>query len=333
MIHHICLNIIAAAAMMLGSCSGRPGAKASEATPPEVTKESAFMPAFDADTAYGYVARQVEMGPRVPGSQSIAQCGKWIESELRRHGVDTVVVQLAETEDPRDPSRQLPIVNILGRYNLGAKTRVMLVAHYDTRPVADEETDPAKASKPIPGANDGASGVGVMLEVARQLAKANIDVGVDLLFVDLEDSGTSGDDTSWCKGSTYFAEHLPYKSASEMPQAAIVLDMVGGRGARFHREGFSQYYNPALVARVWDSARRTGNANYFPTEDGAPILDDHLPLLRVGIPAIDIVESRSEATGGFPPTWHTHDDDLKNIDPSTLKAVGQTIIHFIYHFR
>lgn len=314
---------------MFGACSGRQAASSSVTSPQPVAKET---PHFSADSAYKAVAAQVAMGPRCPGSPEAAECAAWIESELRRHGADTVIVQRATLPDPMNPSRQVPIANILGRFNPGAERRLMLVAHYDTRPVADEETDPVKAATPIPGANDGGSGVGVMLELARLMAAARPDAGVDLLFVDLEDSGTSGDDASWCLGSQYFAANLPYKDASDRPQAAVVLDMVGAPGARFHREAFSQHYHPGLVARMWEAARAAGYAARFPQEDGAPILDDHLPLIRAGIPAIDIIENRSDATGGFPAAWHTLADDMTNIDPSTLGAVGQTITQFVYNF-
>lgn len=329
MIRKYFVNIMALMTLAaLGACSGRSAAGVAQATPAAKVE----VPVFDADSAYRAVAAQVAMGPRTPGSESAARCAAWIEGNLARFGADTVIIQREMMAHPMEPGRKVPMVNILGRFNPGAEKRLMLVAHYDTRPVADEESDPALAAKPIDGANDGGSGVGVMMELARLMAQKRPDAGVDLLFVDLEDSGTSGDDASWCIGSQYFAENLPYKDALDRPQAAVVLDMVGGQGARFHREGFSQHYQPGLVARVWDSARRAGYSSTFPLEDGGAIIDDHLPLLRAGIPAIDIVESRSATTGNFPLTWHTHGDNLDAIDPATLKAVGQTLAFFIYNF-
>lgn len=273
------------------------------------------------------------MGPRNPGSDAIMQCGEWIAGELERYGADTVIVQRTTEPDPMNPSRTVPLVNIVGRFNSDAKKRLLVAAHYDTRPVADEDPDESRRDKPIPGANDGGSGVGVMLELARLMGQQKPETGVDLLFVDLEDSGTSGDDASWCRGSQYFASHMPYKSAADRPRAAVVLDMVGAPGARFHREYFSQQANPALVDRVWASARAAGSASRFPDELGGPILDDHLPLISAGIPAIDIVENRSDATGSFPEAWHTHADDMSAVDRSTLGAVGRTMVHFIYNYR
>lgn len=328
---NIIFQAVAALCIILSGCSGSqannaPAAKSQSA-------KSQDIPAFSSDSAYAFIQAQVDMGPRVPGSDAAKECADWIASELRRHGADTVIVQYTTLPDPMNPSREVPVRNILGRFNPDAKTHVMLAAHYDTRPVADEETDPSRSSRPIPGANDGASGVGVMLEVARMIGRQAPTTGVDLLFVDLEDSGTTGDDDSWCRGSQYFADNMPYTSATDRPMAAIVLDMVGAPGARFHREGFSDYAARPLVDRVWASARAAGHADRFPDAEGSPILDDHLPLLRAGIPAIDIVESRSDATGGFPAAWHTLADDMTNIDPATLKAVGETVAHFIYNYR
>lgn len=316
------------------ACSGRSSGGASATTTPAAhTFQAVSLPAFSADSAYAAVAAQVAMGPRNPGSDAIKRCGEWIISELGRYGADTVIVQRTTEPDPMNPSSKVPLVNIIGRFNPDAAKRLIVAAHYDTRPVADEDADESKRDKPIPGANDGGSGVGVMLELARLMGLQTPGVGVDLLFVDLEDSGTSGDDASWCRGSQYFASHLPYKSAAERPQAAVVLDMVGAPGARFHREYFSQQANPALVDRVWASARAAGCASRFPDQLGGPILDDHLPLINAGIPAIDIVESRSDATGTFPETWHTHADDMSSVDRSTLGAVGRTMVHFIYNYR
>lgn len=323
--------IITAATLTLAACSGRPAASAAAPSSAKATTQD--VPQFDADSAYAFVNEQVAMGPRTPGSEAARRCAAWIEETLRLYGADTVIVQRTAVPDPMNPDRKVPLVNILGRYNPEAKARMMLVAHYDTRPIADEENDKAKATQPIPGANDGGSGVGVMLETARIISMKRPSAGVDLLFVDLEDSGTAGDDDSWCQGSQYFAANMPYSGIADTPQAAIVLDMVGAPGARFHREAFSQHFNRALNDKVWAAARTAGYATRFPDETGAPILDDHLPLIRAGIPAVDIVENNSDATGSFPAAWHTLADDMTNIDPATLKAVGQTVTQFIYSFR
>lgn len=192
-LHRILHIAILAVATLISACTGR-SAASSAATASTGAPAAVSVPRFSADSAYAYVAAQVDMGPRVPGTKASAECAEWIEATLRRHGADTVIVQRTSLPDPMNPSRSLPVVNILGRFNPEAKNKVMLAAHYDTRPVADEETDAVRAATPIPGANDGGSGVGVMLEIARMMAADRPQTGVDLLFVDLEDSGSSGSD-------------------------------------------------------------------------------------------------------------------------------------------
>lgn len=324
--------LLLAISMLFGACAGRP-ASANPTASVASEKQSAAIPVFSGDSAYAAVAAQVDMGPRYPGSDAAEECAVWIKEQLNKYGADTVIVQHDMVPDPMNTSRRVPLNNILGRFNTQAKNRIMLVAHYDTRPIADEESDPTLAAKPIPGANDGGSGVGVMIELARLMSLKRPDAGVDLLFVDLEDSGTTHEDDTWCIGSQYFASHLPFTSAADRPRAAIVLDMVGAPGARFHRELFSDHYNRGLVDRVWGAARVAGYASRFPDEAGGAILDDHLPLIRAGIPTIDIVENRAEATGSFPAAWHTHADDMTNIDRATLEAVGRTMAQVIYTYR
>lgn len=319
---------------MAAACGAGKQPQAPSAADPAESEEQTSMPVFEADSAYEYVGEQVKMGPRVPGTEAHRRCAAWIESELMRHGADTVLIQEATVTNPND-GKPLSIKNILGRYNPDSPERILLVAHYDTRPTADEEKDESKRNMPIPGANDGASGVGVMLEIGRQLALRRPETGVDLLMVDAEDLGISdsdsGDDTSdtWCLGSQYFAKNLPY-SAVTMPDMAIVLDMVGGKGAKFHREQFSDAYSRPTVDYVWATAARAGYGDKFINKPGGAILDDHLPLVRAGIPAIDIVESHSDVTGSFPPTWHTLSDNMDNIDKRSLEAAGQTVINLIY---
>ena len=204
----------------------------------------------------------------------------------------------------------LPIINIMGCFNPGARKRILLLAHYDTRPWADQDTNRDNHSTPIPGANDGASGVGVLLEIARQLSDNTPPIGVDMLFVDAEDygqaSGFYNHDESWCLGTQYWAAHMPYAQDS-LPSYAILLDMVGGIEAR------------------------SGYGHRFPNIDGGAIVDDHIFVNKAGIPAINIVESKNDVTKSFAPTWHTMDDDMNNIDRSTLKAAGQTVLNVIFN--
>lgn len=275
---------------------------------------------FDADSAYSYVAHQVEFGPRVPNTQAHRICGDWIESELRRHGAE-VTVQNAELE--AFDGTKLNARNFLARYNPEVRDRLLLLAHWDCRPWADEDPDPAKRKLPVDGANDGASGTGILLEIARQLGAYGSDKGIDLLFVDAEDWGSDGDDESWALGTRHFINNIPVDNFS--PSGAILLDMVGGKGAVFCREYFSQQSNPSLADKVWATAASLGYGEMFPNRMGGAVNDDHLQLIENGIPAIDIIEYHPGAEGGFNPNWHTTHDTMDGISKETLEAVGKTV--------
>jgi len=289
------------------------------------------MPAFNADSAYQYVSRQVSMGPRVPGSAGHAECARYLVDELRRHGADSIIDQTA-TVTAYNGDR-LNIHNIMARYNPTEQRRVMLVAHWDTRPWADNDPDEANHSKPVLGANDGASGVGILLETARQFNIRRPDVGVDILLVDAEDYGKSdsfnGNADSWCLGTQHWIQNMPY-TAGNLPAYAILLDMVGGKGAVFNREYSSMKNAAAIVEKVWNIASQSGYSSRFSNEVSGGIIDDHIYLQKAGIPAIDIIECNNYETNSFPSTWHTVKDDMDSIDPSTLKAVGQTVINTVY---
>lgn len=287
---------------------------------------------FNGDSAYSYVEHQVAMGPRVPGSSGSAHCIDYIASELRRHNADTVKLQTGTVRAFNGD--MLPITNIMGSFNSPARKRVLLAAHFDTRPWADNDAVEENRREPIPGANDGASGVGVLLEVARQIGQKSPEIGVDMLFVDAEDygqtSGFSNHDETWCLGTQYWAENMPYTPDS-MPSYGILLDMVGGMGAKFHREYFSHKNMPDLVDKVWSIAEKSGYGDRFINVPGGGVVDDHVFLSKAGIPTINIIESKSDDTMSFPSTWHTLNDDMDHIDPSTLKAVGQTVVNVIYN--
>lgn len=296
-------------------------------------KPALYVPAkFDSDSAYSHVARQVAMGPRVPGTRANAECAAYILSELHRQGADSIREQRSHVTAYNGDV--LPMNNIMGAFNPQAKERILLLAHYDTRPWADSDDNQDYNSKPIPGANDGASGVGVLLEIARHLSSVKPPVGVDMLFVDVEDygqlSGFSNHDETWCLGTQYWAEHMPYANDS-LPRYAILLDMVGGIDAKFHREYFSNKYAPNIVDKAWGIAALSGQSERFVNLDGGAVIDDHIYVNKAGIPAIVIIESKNDETKSFPPTWHTMDDNMANIDRSTLKAVGQTVLNIIYN--
>lgn len=287
---------------------------------------------FSGDSAFHHVANQVKFGPRVPGSEAHKNCQEYIKSTLKRYGADSIITQTADLT--AFDGTTLPMVNILGRFNSSSSDRIILVAHYDSRPWADNDPLLANRSTPILGANDGASGVGVLLELARLFSNNRPQISVDLLFVDDEDYGCSDGwelhNESWALGSQYFANNLPYSSISK-PRYGIVLDMVGGIDARFHREYFSDKYVPVLVDKVWSVAEQNGLSDVFINEVGGSIIDDHLPLCQVGIPTIDIVECNNISTGSFPATWHTVNDNLDNISSSTLNSVGKVVAMTLYN--
>ncbi len=320
-----------AALLALAGCAGN---KSSEATAPEsrAARPSEAVPVVNADSLLAFVAAQVALGPRVPGSQAAERCASLFEKKLNEFGADTVITQVA-TVTFADGSKA-PARNILGRFNPEASRRLLLLAHYDSRPWADEDPDPANRDKPIDGANDGASGAAVLLEIARLIGQnAPGSLGVDLLFVDAEDSGVSDggqSELTWCLGTQEWVKNLPY-ARSEMPRFAILLDMVGGRDARFHREYFSDRFARPVVDKIWAAARQAGFADRFPNSAGGSVVDDHLHINRAGIPCVDIIETINPQTGSFNPTWHTLADNLANIDRETLRVVAQVVANVIYN--
>lgn len=315
------------------SCGANSGKKAAEnlsflaesesVAPGDIMNEAPFGN-FDADSAYTFLARQVGFGPRVPNSSSHQQAGDWLTSELKRHGASVIEQKMVlKAFNGTD----LDSRNIFAQFNPEAKERVLLLAHWDCRPWADKDPNPIKRLLPVDGANDGASGVAVLLEIARQLNKQPMDKGIDILFVDAEDWGTDGDEESWALGTKYFVENLPIEGYA--PQYAILLDMVGGEGATFCREYFSERSNPRVAEEIWQTAQRLGYGKMFLNRMGSAILDDHVQLIKAGIPAIDIIEYHPEDESGFNPRWHTTSDNLEGISKETLSAVGNTLVTFL----
>lgn len=298
------------------SKSRQEAASTAEGAPP------AAAVAFDRDSAYSYVAAQVGFGPRVPNTPSHRAACKWLASELRRHGAEVIEQPMRLTTFD---NTVLDATNIMGRYNTASSERLLLLAHWDCRPWADEDPDESKRSQPVDGANDGASGVGVLLEIARQLGRENPAKGVDILFVDAEDWGTTGQEDSWALGAQYFAAHPPVEGYS--PREAILLDMVGGHDARFYREYFSERAAGSLNASLWGIADSLGYGEYFPDRIGTAVTDDHVQLIQAGIPAVDVIEF--SPSGGFNSRWHTSSDNMEGISAETLGRVGETVMTYI----
>lgn len=323
------MNIIIAALLVLclASCGSKVRSMEAAAETPSPSTYSDNQKegsGFDADSAYSYVERQVSFGPRVPNTEAHREAGKWITSELKRHGAEVIVQEAVITAFDGTP---LNAKNIFGRFNADKPDRLLLLAHWDSRPWADQDPDPANRMKPIDGANDGASGVGVLLEIARQLSIKPDTKGVDILFVDAEDWGTEGDDDSWALGTKYFVENPP--EPDYMPSEAILLDMVGGEGAVFCREYFSERSNPDLAANLWLIAAREGYSEMFQNRLGTAVMDDHVELIKAGIPAVDIIEFHPDSDSGFNPRWHTLADNMEGISKETLGAVGKTVLSYI----
>ncbi|TXF89600.1 M28 family peptidase [Neolewinella aurantiaca] len=293
------------------------------AAPPkrEVDPNAKPVPRFDADSAYAYVAKQVSFGPRVMNTPAHDAAGEWLSSKLNSLGAEVEEQEFTAMAYDGTP---LKGTNIIGRYNPEMEYRIALAAHWDTRHVADsdKETDPAAV---VEGADDGASGVGVLLEIARQLGQSTPGVGVDIIFFDAEDYGEPNNSDSYGLGSQYYAKNLK----DPKPTYGILLDMVGAKNARFSKEGYSVREAPVLVEKVWRLAKGLPMSNaYFLDKNVGYITDDHFFVMRDGgVPMIDIINFGDE---GFGDHWHTGNDGMNIIDKNTLRAVGQVVAAVVY---
>ena len=297
-------------------------APATEAREP---REAKPVPKFDRDSAYAYVEKQVSFGPRVVNSAAHRQTRAWLVSKLQEFGAEVTEQDFAaEAYDGTD----LEATNIIARYAPEQSDRILLLAHWDTRPFADSPLEDDENAV-VNGADDGASGVGVLLEVARQLGQNTPDIGVDIVLVDAEDYGKSGGGppTSWALGSQYFAKNVP----APKPRFGILLDMVGGRDARFPVEGNSERYAPDIVRKVWRLANSMGYGEYYVNERANGIIDDHYFINSIAkIPTIDIINMPANGETQFVDHWHTGDDNMDVIDKRTLKAAGQVVLAAIF---
>lgn len=327
--------VIIASLLLLVSC----GDKQSKETPSTNTHKTAVtVPQFNADSAYQYVARQTQFGPRVPLTDAHAQCAAWLAAKLGEWA-DTVIVQDFRTR--LFNGNGIDGQNIVGVFHPKAKKRIVLCAHWDSRPYADHDPDAANTHTPIDGANDGASGVGVLLECARQFRLQALpdNLGVDIVLFDLEDYGPHQDEAEayyddrvnyWALGSQHWSKHphvYGYKA-----YYGILLDMVGGANPNFPKEYYSQGFASWVVNKVWRKAADLGYRNWFSTELGTVISDDHLPMNQIaGIPTIDIIDLDPNSSNEcFPEVWHTLNDNLEHIDKNTLGMVGNVLLHVVY---
>ncbi len=280
---------------------------------------------FDGGRAYGLVKTQCDFGPRVPGTSAHGKCAQWLEQSLRQ-SCDTGIVQQGQVTT--FDGKTLEIKNFVGSFNPGNSDRILLLAHWDCRPWADNDPDPAKQREPVMGANDAASGVAVLLELARLMKEKRPNIGVDILLVDAEDWGTNDVEESWALGTQYWAKHPHVEGYTA--QFGILLDMVGAKGAKFYKEYESMQFAPTVVNEVWSVAQRSGYGAYFDSNFGGGVTDDHVVVNAMGIKCIDIIDTRQD--GGFFAGWHTTSDTLDWIDKDVLKAVGQVVANVVYSY-
>ena len=282
------------------------------------------VPSFNPDSAYIYTETQVAFGPRIPNSTAHDNCGDYLVAQLRRW-CDTIIEQRAPI--PAYDGKTLRMRNIIGSFNPTKANRILLAAHWDTRPWADQ--DSVEKDKPNDGANDGAAPVATLLEVARQLALSNSDAGIDIIFFDMEDYGKSEFENSFCYGSQYWAKNKHVNGYQA--RFGILLDMTAAENATFSKEGTSMQFASDVVELVWRTAANAGYSDYFVQDVTSGIVDDHYYVNKMGnIKCIDIIHYDHNTPFHFWKHWHTHGDTMDNISRNTLKAVGQTLLEVIF---
>ena len=310
----------------LVSCKNEPVTD-SQRPLPEQSLVRIAAPSFNADSAYSFIQKQVDFGPRIPGTTAHSACATYLIDRLKSYGFETQVQKgTVETFD----GKKFSLKNIIASFKPEVKSRILVCSHWDTRPWADDESDEAYASKPFDGANDGASGVGVAIEIARQLQAKSPNIGVDIIFFDLEDYGDpEGDSKFWCLGSQYWAQNL--HKPDYYANFGILLDMVGNADAIFPKEEQSVSFASGIVDKIWKAAEEAGYQSYFdPVVRSHVGTDDHIFVNQDGVPCVDIIEYDPK-TEGFGEYHHTRKDNMQIIDRATLKAVGQTLLEVIYN--
>ena len=328
-----CLICFLGLFLFLASCNESSQKDNSQSqTKAENNKVEILIPDFNSDSAYAFIEKQLSFGTRVPNTPSHDACGDWIEGKLKEFGAD-VIVQKASVK--AYDGTKLNISNYIGQFQPEKANRLLLMAHWDTRPVADHDPDPEKKDLPISGANDGASGVAVLLEVARHLSNNNPALGIDIVLFDAEDYGSpehldiEWTADSWCLGSQYWSNNPHVKDY--YARYGILLDMVGGENAIFTQEEVSVYYAQSVIDNVWQVARDIGYSSRFSREKTPQIVDDHRYVNEIlGIPSIDIIQYDHSTESHFGTYWHTHADNIDAVNKQTLQAVGEVVINVIF---
>ncbi len=322
------LSILSFAFFMLTACnpSGR-------TSPNETGTAKITVPTFNADSAYRFTSDQVDFGPRVPNTEAHVRCGEYLAGQLKKFGAQVTNQNMTlRTYD----GINLNARNIIGSFQPENKNRILLFAHWDTRPFADRDPDPANHRKPIDGANDGAGACAILLEIARQIGSQQPTVGVDIIFFDAEDWGVPEFDKKkeylggWCLGSDFWARnpHVANYSA----RYGILLDLVSAPNATFYKEYYSMQSANHVIKKVWDAAKITGFDSYFVDKEGGAIEDDHVHVIRHRkIPCIDIIQFDPDTDHNFGAYWHTLNDNMSQVSKETMRAVGQTVLYVLYN--
>lgn len=326
-IHPFISALLVVAVPLFWGCGGRQAqSAAADSAVVELTPVR-----FSADSAYAHVTAQCDFGPRVPGSEAHARCAGYIVARFRALGLE---VSEQHFRARRWDGVEQEGRNILASWRPEVEARVLIAAHWDSRPWADEDPDSTRHREPVMAANDGASGVAVMLELARCLGELSPKVGVDFVCFDLEDGGAPywgtphPDGLDWCLGSQHWARQAA--AGGYRARYGVLLDMVGGRDAQFRHEGFSLSYAAPVVHRLWETARSVGAGALFVGEDGSYATDDHIHMNAAGVPTADIIPCLRGARNGFGATWHTTADVPANISPENLRLVGQTLLQMLF---
>ena len=309
--------------LLFMACKSDPKSAVAEA-PPVIKKDPVPIPAFNRDSAYAYVEKQVSFGPRVVGSEGHAACKAWLAAKLKSWNIpveeQTFTANLYTGVSPTG-------TNIIGSINPQEPRRILLAAHWDTRHIAEQDSDENRTADPILGADDGGSGVAILLEMARTIMQNPVEIGVDIVFFDAEDHGENNNPKpaeSWCLGSQYWSQNYQ----GPKPEYGILLDMVGAKGATFRRDAISMQYASHVADKVWNMGIAMDYGNYFIKQELGGFTDDHVYVNQIaGIPMIDIC---NRSVRGFGTHWHTHNDNINIIDRNVMRVVGQVLLAVLY---
>lgn len=288
-------------------------------------------PEFNEDSAFYFIEKQVSFGPRIPNTEAHENCGFFLEEKLKSFNVN-VIVQATEVKNYKNET--LKIKNLIAEFYPEKEKRIMLFAHWDSRPYSDFDADSTYRDSTFDSANDGASGVGVLLEIARLVSNVEPETGVDVIFFDAEDQGEHNDEnvyieTSWCLGSQYWTKNLHREKYS--PIYCILIDLVGEKDARFTMEDNSRHFAGYLTKKIWELANEIGYSEYFVKKRTSGILHDHLFIGKnLGFKTLIITDYSDRTEIGYPTSWHTQNDNMQIIDKKTLNAVGEVLLNVIY---